>query len=234
MRSVDRAVRVLLFDVLGTVVDVDSCVIRETTAALLAAGFDRSDAEAILAGCHTRLDDSMGEIRAGRSPWQKHRDLRRLALHEAVADVAQSALEPQVEEELSGVIHRLDPWPDSAAALRSLQRSVGVVGLSNADTAELVGLSIHGSLSWHALLSAELATSFKPDPAVYEMALKLLGVQPDEAVMVAAHPWDLRAAAALGLSTAYVGRPGAEPPRPDDDFDIVVNDLAELVPLLTR
>jgi 2-haloacid dehalogenase len=46
--------------------------------------------------------------------------------------------------------------------------------------------------------------------------------------MVAAHPWDLRAAARHGLRTAYVARPGAEPPAPDDRFDVRVSDLAEL------
>jgi 2-haloacid dehalogenase len=46
--------------------------------------------------------------------------------------------------------------------------------------------------------------------------------------MVAAHPWDLRAAARHGLRTAYVARPGADAPEPGDRFDFTVRDLAEL------
>jgi 2-haloacid dehalogenase len=47
-------------------------------------------------------------------------------------------------------------------------------------------------------------------------------------VMVAAHAWDLRAAADVGLRTAYVPRPGGDPPRDDDAFDLVAADLADL------
>jgi len=108
-----------------------------------------------------------------------------------------------------------------------------VVGLSNADLAELVGLSRHGALSWHGLLSGELVKSFKPDPAVYRMALGVLDVPAEEVLMVAAHPWDLRAAADLGLATAYVARPDSEAPAAEDNFDISVPDLASLPSLLT-
>lgn len=108
-----------------------------------------------------------------------------------------------------------------------------MVGLSNADLAELVGLSRHGALSWHGLLSGELVQAFKPDPAVYQMALAMLDVEASQVLMVAAHPWDLRAAADHGLATAYVSRPGAEAPAADDDFDVTVPDLAGLSSLLS-
>ena len=47
-------------------------------------------------------------------------------------------------------------------------------------------------------------------------------------MMVAAHPWDLRAAAEHGMATAFIARPEADPPRADDDFDLTVTDLTEL------
>lgn len=46
--------------------------------------------------------------------------------------------------------------------------------------------------------------------------------------MVAAHPWDLRAAAENGFSTCFVDRPGSERPTADDTFDLTVGDLGEL------
>jgi 2-haloacid dehalogenase len=46
--------------------------------------------------------------------------------------------------------------------------------------------------------------------------------------MVAAHPWDLRAAVALGLRTAYIERAGEGVPEPSDTFDLSVPDLAAL------
>jgi hypothetical protein len=49
--------------------------------------------------------------------------------------------------------------------------------------------------------------------------------------MVAAHPWDLRAAA-LGMRTAFVGRAGEGVPEPSDTFDFTARGLADLAALL--
>jgi 2-haloacid dehalogenase len=46
--------------------------------------------------------------------------------------------------------------------------------------------------------------------------------------MVAAHPWDLRAAAVHGLRTAYIERAGEGEPKPSDSFDLTAPDLAAL------
>jgi 2-haloacid dehalogenase len=142
-------------------------------------------------------------------------------------------LAPELVDELSDLIHRLRPWPDSVAALIALRPSFRVVALSNADPAELIGLSATGGLAWHGVLSASLAQSFKPDPKVYRMALDQLGTDAARVMMVAAHPWDLRAAAQEGFSTAYIGRPNAERPGPEDHFTVVAEDLSDLARILT-
>jgi 2-haloacid dehalogenase len=74
---------------------------------------------------------------------------------------------------------------------------------------------------------------YKPDPETYLMAPNLLGLRPDEVMLVAAHPSDLRAAQTHGLRATYVSRPlewgpegEAEPA--DSSFDLVVEDLTEL------
>jgi 2-haloacid dehalogenase len=46
--------------------------------------------------------------------------------------------------------------------------------------------------------------------------------------MVAAHPWDLRAAASHGLRTAYIQRASEGVPAPSDTFDFTAPDLAAL------
>jgi len=62
----------------------------------------------------------------------------------------------------------------------------------------------------------------------YRMVLHDLGVRPEEAMMVAAHAWDLAGGKNVGLQTA-LRRPGTalypNVARPD----YVVNDLPELV-----
>src|SRR5262249_39153390 len=99
--------------------------------------------------------------------------------------------------------------------------------LSNGHLALLADLLKFAGLRVDALLSAQLAGSYKPDPEVYLTALRLLDCPPAEAGMVAAHPSDLRAAAALGLRPIFVRRPlewgpgvpPAEPPVLDRLID---------------
>jgi 2-haloacid dehalogenase len=129
--------------------------------------------------------------------------------------------------------YRLRPWPDSAAALAALARRFTVVALSNGNLSMLASASARGGLAWHAVLSAELVGVRKPDPAVYRFALDRLALDPARTLMVAAHPWDLRAAAGCGLRTAYIERAGEGRPQPSDSFDLSFPDLAALAAHLT-
>jgi 2-haloacid dehalogenase len=96
----------------------------------------------------------------------------------------------------------------------------------------LADLFSGGGLTWHLTLSGELVHAYKPDPAVYRLALDRLALNPSRTLMVAAHPWDLRAAAELGLRTAYVERAGEGTPDPTDTFDVTAPDLATLAEVL--
>ena len=104
--------------------------------------------------------------------------------------------------------------------------------LSNGHTALLVDLSRHGDLRFDCLLSAELTHSYKPAREVYESAPRLLGLEPAEVMLVAAHPLDLEGARRAGLRSAFVDRPleygPGSPPREDPSADHSVSDLHEL------
>jgi 2-haloacid dehalogenase len=89
-----------------------------------------------------------------------------------------------------------------------------------------------------AVLSAELAASYKPDPVVYRRGVALLGCLPEEVAMVAAHAGDLVAAAAVGLRPMFVRRPDEwgtgvpeEPPAGLPGL-LVADDLEHLAGLL--
>ena len=70
---------------------------------------------------------------------------------------------------------------------------------------------------------------------MYRLAVERLALDPPRTLMVAAHPWDLRAAAAHRLRTAYIQRAGEGEPNPPDAFDLTAPDLASLAArLLTR
>jgi 2-haloacid dehalogenase len=218
---------------MGTVVDDAGGVRAATLAVLSRRGDPEQAAVAVATGTKDGLRGLLGDVSAGRRAWAPHRDLRRVAIRRAVADAGLAPLDPADEDELSGVVHRFDPWPDSAAALARLRVDRLVVALTNADPAELAGLSEHAGLAWHLALSARPSHVFKPDPRAYAVALEALELEPDQVMKVASHVWDLQGAAGVGLHTCYVRRPGEEPP-PEGEFDLVVDDLLELADELGR
>ncbi|MGW7095925.1 haloacid dehalogenase type II [Streptomyces sp. NPDC054874] len=176
--------------------------------------------------------------------WQRHieREQRRvldgdrpylpsdLLDREAAGLVAEAAgvQDPAAVEALARSARRLPPWPDTVAGLARIAGRFPLIGLSNASRTALLGLNAHAGLRWHQALSAEDARTYKPDPAVYRLAVTGSGAPPERLLMVAAHAWDLRGAQALGLRTAYVARPVGDPPSSSDRFDLYAEGLADL------
>lgn len=62
-------------------------------------------------------------------------------------------------------------------------------------------------VQWDGILSCEFLKYYKPSLQAYLRGVSLLGLQPEEAMMVAAHERDLTSAQAAGLKTAYVKVP---------------------------
>ena len=61
------------------------------------------------------------------------------------------------------------------------------------------------------VFSAEQAGILKPAAGAYNHVLQSWGVAASDAVMVAAHDWDIAGATAAGMKTALVTRPGVSP-----------------------
>jgi 2-haloacid dehalogenase len=223
-------VDVLLFDVLGTVVDEAGSMHAELAAALEPAGVAGERADALTQAWIERFADLVAAIQGG-APWRSTDDLNAEALVHVLRDGP--SLPEATVRRLALAGHRLAPWPDSEPALRRLAERFTVVALSNGNLSMLTDLFAGAGLTWHGVLSAEIVRAYKPDPAMYRLALDQLALNPHRTLMVAAHPWDLRAAAAHGLRTAYIQRAGEGEPLPSDHFDLAVPDLAALAATLT-
>lgn len=224
-----RDIEVVVFDVLGTLVDEPGGLRAEIRAASPAS------ADAV-------VDESL-------SLWQRHREReqrrigqgRRVYVSTEVIDAEAAQLvadhaglaEPATIARLATASRRLPPWDDSVAGLGRIARRFPVLGLSNADRTTLLRLGAHAGLRWHQALSAEAVMAYKPAPEVYRLAIETAGCPPERVLMVAAHAWDLRAARASGMRTAYVRRPGGDPPVDSDDFDRRFDELEGLVAALT-
>ena len=132
------------------------------------------------------------------------------------------------------------PGRTRAAGLALLKRRHVIATLSNGNVALLVNMAKHGRLPWDAVLSAELFHHYKPDPEAYLGAAAMLGCEPSEVMMVAAHKDDLRAAQACGLATAFVRRPREKGPKvkvdvkPEADFDFNAKDFVDLARRMAR
>lgn len=120
-----------------------------------------------------------------------------------------------------------------APATAALRKNCLVAGVSNGDLDSLARLANANAISWDAALSTGSVRTFKPAPAAYQYAIDALRLDPARTLFVAAHPWDLRAAAEHGFRTAYLGRPGAQRPSADDRFDFHADDLTALVESLS-
>ncbi|MEW6687897.1 MAG: haloacid dehalogenase type II [Pseudomonadota bacterium] len=228
-----RPVRALVFDVFGTVVDWRGSILRECRA-LGRARRIAADWEAFADAWRAGYRPAMARVRSGELPWMSIDQLHRMILDELLArfDVV-GLTEPEVDH-LNRAWHRLDPWPDARRGLALLKRRYVIGTLSNGNMALLVDMAKRARLPWDCVLSAELFRHYKPDPESYLGAAALLGLEPAEVMMVAAHKDDLRAAAACGLATAFVRRPREHGPKvkpdlaPERDFDVNARDFVDL------
>ncbi|MFH9473750.1 haloacid dehalogenase type II [Streptomyces anulatus] len=214
----------IVFDVLGTLVDEPAGLragIRALTPSPDAAGTER-----LLLLWQRHIEREQRRVLDGDRPYVTGDLLDR----EAAGLVAEAAGvgDPAAVEELARSARRLPPWPDTVAGLARIAGRFPLIGLSNASRTALLGLNAHAGLRWHQALSAEDARTYKPDPAVYRLAVTVAGAPPERLLMVAAHAWDLRGAQALGLRTAHVARPVGDPPTPADRFDLYAEGLADL------
>ncbi|WP_422743154.1 haloacid dehalogenase type II [Mycobacterium sp. WMMD1722] len=224
-------IRALAFDVFGTVVDWRASVIAEAEAFGRRHGVQR-DWAAFADDWRGGYVPAMDRVRRGELPWTKLDDLHREMLVSLLGDIP--GVGAQDIDDLNRVWHRLAPWPDSVAGLTRLKQRYVITPLSNGNVSLLTEMAKHAGLPWDCVISAELFRHYKPDPEVYLGCAALLDVAPQELMLVAAHPSDLRAARDAGLRTAYVERPlergpGRRPPRYDDgEFDLVAGDFVEL------
>ncbi|MEL6297266.1 MAG: haloacid dehalogenase type II [Pseudomonadota bacterium] len=204
-RALDR-VKAVVFDVFGTLVDWRTSVTREL------ASFGRSrgithDWQAFADEWRGLYQPSMEEVRAGRRSFVILDELHVESLRTLIDRHDLPIVSNADIDHLKRVWHRLEPWPDVVEGLYRLKRRHLIAPLSNGNIGLMVRLAKHGGLPWDAILGAEVAQAYKPDPRAYIGAVEALNLEPAECLMVAAHNDDLVAAEAQGLRTAFVVRP---------------------------
>jgi 2-haloacid dehalogenase len=223
----------LAFDVFGTVVDWRSSIIRELEEFGRTHGVQQ-DWAALADSWRAGYAPAMDRVRRGDLPWTRIDDLHRMILEELLGAAGITSICVEDVDELNRAWHRLDPWPDTVSGLTRLKEKFTITTLSNGNMSLLTNMAKRAGLPWDCVISAELFHHYKPDPQAYLGCADLLGVPPDELMLVAAHPSDLRAARDAGLMTAYVDRPlEFGPNRPaqrvdDGEFNYTATDFLNL------
>ena len=224
--------RALAFDVFGTVVDWRSSISRELEQFGQRHGLQQ-DWPAFADNWRAGYAPAMDRVRRGELPWTRIDDLHRMILVELL-DAAGASVSAAEVDDLNRAWHRLDPWQDSVVGLTRLKEKFTITTLSNGNMSLLTNMAKRAGLPWDCVISAELFHHYKPDREAYLGCADLLGVAPDELMLCAAHPGDLKAARAAGLKTAYVDRPlehgpGGEQQRVGpDEFDFTATDFIDL------
>ncbi len=226
-------IRALTFDVGGTVFDWHHTV-RDEVQRLADERAVEVNAPQFTNDWRRSMFAQLGLVRSGELPWMNADEMHRAALDEVVPrhTLDLSATE---RDELNRVWHRLRVWPDFPDALEKLKTRYTVSVLTVLSWSLVVDSSKANALAWDGILSCEFLDYYKPDKKAYLAGVRMLGIAPEQTMMVAAHHGDLRAAMAAGLRSAYVPRPGERGEgndgdlSPQDDFDVNATDFADLV-----
>jgi 2-haloacid dehalogenase len=231
-------VKALFFDVFGTCVDWRTGVAREGEALGRKLGLKRIDWLAFADAWRAQYQPQLDTVRSGKRPWAKLDILHRESLDHVLKDFGLDAVGAADRDELNLAWHRLPPWPDVVEGLTRLKRACIIAPVSNGHISLMVNLAKHTGMAWDVILGAEVAQGYKPQPHVYLKSAEAAGVAPAEAMMVAAHEYDLIAAASCGLKTALVPRPmeygpgHVNHPPTGHPFDVTANDFIELAKAL--
>ena len=220
----------MFFDAFGTLLDARGLHLEATEIILAELGLSKwVSAEEL----HKRWDEHiMASWRAGR--FLRTWDVFTISLEKALKDFGVNVRpgELRVAEVVLLNTFSKTRLYDGARELLAFCRSLGLrTGIiSDADAALLRSLlRKHGltDLLDTAVISDEVG-ALKPDPRVFEKALKAVGCEPQEALMVGDARRDVEGAKKTGMWAALVLHTGGELSELALEPDIIVNSLAEL------
>jgi 2-haloacid dehalogenase len=191
----------IVFDAYGTLLDVHSAMARH--AARIGPNW-----EAISAAWRAKqLEYSWTRSLAGPA---HHRDFGELT--DAALDFVSLKYglhDHQLVVDLRAAYRTLDAYPEVEQILRSLKaKAVPTAILSNGSPAMLDSAVTSAGLELllDEVISVEEAGVFKPDPRVYDLAIRRLGGDASKLVFVSSNAWDGFGAHAAGFRVVWCNR----------------------------
>ena len=225
-----RDVKVLTFDLYGTVVDMQTGLTEAVTPFLQRKGWPGDPHRFVTWWRRTHYEDSMIDALCNRG----HTPYRQIG-HRAVSHVMERAGITYTQTEVAWLIAQIEqlrPFPDVVAALHQLGNTYGLAILSNGDRDMLDNARPYIGFDFARMISVQEAGYFKPHYATYQKAEELLGEERMSIMHVANHAFDCIGAKAYGMRTAFIDRrqrPYGETPHQPD---LIVGSVAELAAAL--
>ena len=229
MASMDELrsnVHVLMFDLYGTVVDMQAGLTEAVTPYLKTKGWDGRPDALVTWWRRTHFENSMIDALLHREH-TSYREIGRRALTYTLERAGIAHTQDEVRQ-LVAQIETLRPFPDVVAALTALKQRYQLAILSNGDPDMLDNARPYLGVEFDHIISVATAGSFKPHVATYRTAAELVGLAPDAILFVANHAFDCVGAKAYGMRTCFIDRRkrpfGEGPYQPD----LSVADFKEL------
>lgn len=200
-------VNTLVFDIFGTVLDLGGSL-SEPAGRFLAEH-----------GSQVTADEFWDDWR-GRQRIEQYQDNLYMLGHSGYLETCRRSFvyclrlhgvdfEPGDVERFMAVYNDLRPFDDAVPGLQKLVDSgqFGLVVLSNGEQSYLERMAANNvGIPFDHVISVEQAGVFKPHPAVYRTATRILGKAPGEIMMVSSHSFDVTGARASGFRAGYVNR----------------------------
>jgi 2-haloacid dehalogenase len=230
-----RETKALVFDLYGTVVDMQGGLTAAVTPFLKTKGWDGNPSSFVTWWRRTHFEDSMIDALLDRG----HTPYRQVG-HRAVSQVLDRCGIKHTQSEVQWLVSQiveLKPFPDVIAALNQLKARYKLVILSNGDRDMLEAARPHIGFPFDHIISVQEAGYFKPHFATYAAAEQIINaewpvIERSSIIFVANHAFDCIGGKAHGFRTAFVDRRkrpfGQSPHQPD----LIVGDFAELAATL--
>jgi len=225
-----KTVKVLTFDLYGTIVDMQTGLTDSVTPYLKEKGWAGKPSSLVTWWRRTHYENSMIDALLDRD----HTPYREIG-RRAVTLTLERAGIPHTQDEVKRLvaeIERLLPFDDAIAALGRLHERYRLAILSNGDPDMLENAKPHIGYPFDAYISIATAGYFKPHAATYRKAAEILDTEIGQIMHVANHAFDCIGAQAQGMRAAFINRRNRPYEETPYQPGLVVPDLKALADAL--
>ncbi|NJB36520.1 haloacid dehalogenase type II [Croceivirga sp. JEA036] len=213
--------KVLFFDVNETLLDLSP--LKNDVAELL-----RGKTELVSLWFTTLLHYSLVTSASGK--YVHFGKIGAATLQMVAANAGISVSKEEAERVVVKGFRKLPAYPEVKEALNRLKsEGFTLVAFTNSDSKGLKAQLAYAGLTecFDQMRSMEEVGVYKPFTQTYNWGIQQLKIEPDDAMLVAAHGWDVAGAQWAGWQAAFIQRPGQQQFPLAEPTTMVATDLAD-------